>query len=285
MGENEEKVYCPDCGTPMHRLCWNELGHCPNRHRHAEGFNWENQEADAQPEQPQESFSQDAATASAAGAYTQQERPQNAQTMEEFIRQSMPKLDENPDEEKYMGVSEKELAIFCNLRGYQGIYRLSALKNMALSGKKTSFNIWAGLLYPYSQFYYGIFPLAFVFLFAQMVLMLPQVFVLYVNYFGTQELAEMLYSNAGFLAMSTLFSYLELAATVLLCVFGDYLYLSFAAKKIKQIRAQMADKSREEYFMTLAVVGKPRFSRAIMGIIATAILTIGVMIAISLGIG
>lgn len=285
MGEDEEKVYCPDCGTPMHRLCWNGLGHCPNRHRHSEGFNWENEEiSQSQAPEEKEDMSAQAGAAAATGAYNQNERVGNAQTMEEFIRQSMPKLDENPDEEKYMGVSEKELATFCNLRGYQGIYRLSALKNMATTGKKTSFNIWAGLLFPYSQFYYGIFPLAFVFLFAQMLLMLPQVFMLYVNYFGTQELADMLYSNAGFFAMSTLFSYLELGATVALCFFGDYLYLSFATKRIKQIRLQMQDKSRDEYFMTLSVVGRPRFSRAIMGIIATVILTIGVMIAISLGI-
>ena len=283
MGENEEKVYCPECGTPMHRVCWNELGHCPNKHRHSEGFSWDGQEKEQEQAEEKESPAAEgaaAASTAAADAYYEQQE----QSIEDFIRQSMPKLDENPDEEKYMGVSEKELAFFCNLRGPQGIYRLISLKNLAISGKKTSFNIWAGLLFPYAQFYYGIFPLAFLFLFAQMVLLLPQIFVLYVNYFGTQELIESLYANAGFLAMSTLFSYIDLAATVVLCLFGDYLYLRFVTKRIKQIREMMADKSRDEYFMALAVVGKPRFSRAIMGIIASVILMIVIMIAISLGI-
>lgn len=39
--ENDDVVVCPDCGTPAHRACWKQLGHCINEHRHAEGFVWE----------------------------------------------------------------------------------------------------------------------------------------------------------------------------------------------------------------------------------------------------
>ncbi len=36
----DDVVVCPDCGTPMHRSCYKELGHCPHQSRHAEGFVW-----------------------------------------------------------------------------------------------------------------------------------------------------------------------------------------------------------------------------------------------------
>ncbi len=39
--ENDDVVVCPDCGTPVHRRCWAEVGHCINEDKHAEGFSWE----------------------------------------------------------------------------------------------------------------------------------------------------------------------------------------------------------------------------------------------------
>ena len=33
-------VVCPDCGTPHHRECWFQLGHCVNEDKHAQGFEW-----------------------------------------------------------------------------------------------------------------------------------------------------------------------------------------------------------------------------------------------------
>ena len=43
-GESFDKesdiVVCPECGTPHHRECWHQLGHCVNEHLHSEGFEW-----------------------------------------------------------------------------------------------------------------------------------------------------------------------------------------------------------------------------------------------------
>ncbi len=33
-------VVCPDCGTPHHRRCWHQLGHCVNRDKHNTDFEW-----------------------------------------------------------------------------------------------------------------------------------------------------------------------------------------------------------------------------------------------------
>ncbi|MCL2195062.1 MAG: DUF2628 domain-containing protein [Oscillospiraceae bacterium] len=38
--EHSDVVVCPDCGTPVHRQCWQAAGACPNAHCHGEEFAW-----------------------------------------------------------------------------------------------------------------------------------------------------------------------------------------------------------------------------------------------------
>ena len=41
--QNSDIVVCPECGTPHHRECYNQLGHCVNQDKHAQGFIWQGQ--------------------------------------------------------------------------------------------------------------------------------------------------------------------------------------------------------------------------------------------------
>ncbi|MCL2446310.1 MAG: DUF2628 domain-containing protein [Oscillospiraceae bacterium] len=38
--EHSDVVVCPDCGTPVHRHCWQSAGACPNAHSHGSEFVW-----------------------------------------------------------------------------------------------------------------------------------------------------------------------------------------------------------------------------------------------------
>ena len=38
--EGDDIVYCPECGTPHHRECYNAVGHCVNRGLHASGYSF-----------------------------------------------------------------------------------------------------------------------------------------------------------------------------------------------------------------------------------------------------
>ncbi len=56
--ENDEVVVCPECATPHHRECYNEMGRCVNEHLHSEGFVWkksdpEKKTEDKAPEKPE----------------------------------------------------------------------------------------------------------------------------------------------------------------------------------------------------------------------------------------
>lgn len=63
--EDDDIVACPQCGTPHHRSCWQQKGHCCFDDRHKDGFRWE-RETDA--EEPEEE------TAEERGADTARER-------------------------------------------------------------------------------------------------------------------------------------------------------------------------------------------------------------------
>lgn len=39
---DDDIVVCPECGTPYHRDCWNEFGHCINTELHKNGTTWQN---------------------------------------------------------------------------------------------------------------------------------------------------------------------------------------------------------------------------------------------------
>lgn len=41
--EQDDIVVCPICGSPHHRACYKELGHCGNEHLHAEDKQWESE--------------------------------------------------------------------------------------------------------------------------------------------------------------------------------------------------------------------------------------------------
>ena len=40
LAAGEDIVYCPECGTPHHRACWQTVGHCANQARHGEGYDY-----------------------------------------------------------------------------------------------------------------------------------------------------------------------------------------------------------------------------------------------------
>lgn len=51
---DDDIVVCPECGTPYHRDCWNEHGHCINTELHQNGTSWQNPNNNANNENDRE---------------------------------------------------------------------------------------------------------------------------------------------------------------------------------------------------------------------------------------
>ena len=225
-GAKDDVAFCPECGAPAHRSCWQSEGECPCAHLHGEGFHWHSPEEIARDE---------------AREYRQQAEV-------DFC------------EKKYMGVSEREMMYFLNARTPQGLYRMAVMRSMAEGGRKLSFNVFAGLLSPYNQFYKGMSVFGLLLMLVDFVTALPTL-ILYYSSFVTGNTPELLVSDTAFIGAMNLMSYLRLAVMVLLCLFGDYLYLLYMVRTIKKVRTAFDDESSEEYVMALAEAGRGRISR------------------------
>ena len=38
---DDDVVVCPECGTPHHRECYEQTGHCANERLHAQGYDYQ----------------------------------------------------------------------------------------------------------------------------------------------------------------------------------------------------------------------------------------------------
>ena len=224
--EADDVAYCPECGAPAHRSCWQREGECPCAHLHGEGFRWNS---------PQQTAHDEA---------------------QEYRRQA----EADFCEKKYMGVSEREMMYFLNARTPQGLYRMAVLRNMAQQGRKLSFNAFAGILSPYNQFYKGMSAFGLLVLLLDFVTALPQIIIYYTSYIAGNT-SELLAENSALIGAMDLLSYIHLGVMILLCLFGDYLYLLYMVKTIKRVRMSFEDESSDEYVMALAEAGRGRMSR------------------------
>ena len=240
--EQDDIVYCPDCGAPAHRSCWQQEGECVYSDRHGNGFRWHSPEEIAQ----------------------KKEIEDHKQAEKDFC------------EKKYMGVSEREMLYFLNARSPHDIYRMALMKYMAEGNRKVSFNVFAGIFSPYNQFYKGMSAWGVLLTAVNFVTALPQILIYYASYM--YENTELLFDSA-FLGVANLMAWLQFTVMALLCVFGDYLYLLHMVKSIKRVRMDYDDDRSEAYVLALAEAGRPRWSRVLIGFGIQAVL---VLVAVNL---
>ncbi len=81
--ESDDIVICPHCATPHHRDCYNQLGHCANKEKHRDGFDYraehkqftEQQTDSASAEKPQQSSGSEKTVCSSCGAQIDKSAP------------------------------------------------------------------------------------------------------------------------------------------------------------------------------------------------------------------
>ncbi|MDE6724509.1 MAG: hypothetical protein K2J79_02790 [Ruminiclostridium sp.] len=291
-------VYCPVCGTPVHRSCWEEKGGCLFEDRHAEGYVYqqEDEKKGCTVKTVSEIYSE-AVHGEQGGLQGDIEdsdtdfdsHSEEEEELEEQLRKFLEnrsseksnkeKTYEEYGEKKYYGVSEREMMCFLNVDGPQRLYRLAMIKYMIVTGKKTNLNIFAGLLNPYNQFYKGMTFLGLLLTVFNYIMSLPQIIVYYMTFFKDKaaETAEAVIGGideTALLSASNTLWFIQLIVVVLLCVFGDYLYISFMVKKIKKIRSRFENEQSEEYLTALADAGRPRLSLVVLGFVLQAFLSL-----------
>ena len=79
--ESDDIVICPHCATPHHRDCYNQLGHCANKDKHRDGFDYRveqkkfSEQQSASDEKPQQNNGSEKAVCSSCGAEIDKSAP------------------------------------------------------------------------------------------------------------------------------------------------------------------------------------------------------------------
>lgn len=165
----DDVVVCPDCGAPHHRACWKEHNHCALEEMHAEGFVWESEGSQPEPEQKAEEQKNDS-VCPRCGFSAQKNAlvcPNcgfrfgtipggfNAFNEDIFLRG----VTENPDED-LGGMTVRETALFVQQRAGKYVKKFKRLKDKHTIGWN-----WAALLFsPFFFFYRKMHKIGFLFL-------------------------------------------------------------------------------------------------------------------------
>lgn len=304
--EKDNVVYCAVCGAPVHRSCWEEKGGCPFENKHSEGFVYQIPEKKYTVGTVVPPSMENTVKANTGnmpynrqqgeydGSEQDEEEDEDSDPIEELRRliegrtgekDSQEKTEADFAEKKYDGVSEREMMCFLNVDGPQKLYRFAMIKYMIVNNKKAGFNLFSGLLNPYNQFYKGMTFLGVLLTLFNHIMSLPQLIVYYMTFFKdkTEDAFSTINESALFSASNTLW-FIQLAVVTLLCIFGDYLYISFMIKKIKKIRTRFQNEQSEEYLTALVQAGRPRIGMVIFSF-GLQIVLILITLIIFTGIG
>lgn len=250
LDNGEEIVYCPECGTPVHSLCWEKTHVCPNEARHASGYDWESDHRKrSRPEQEIRN------TDLTMRSISFENFPQ--MIMENPIRSS-----EDGEELTCYGVKQSELLHFLGYENFSTPRFLTLFLNMANSGKVFSINLSAWFFAPFYHFYRRMTGPAIILSLATFILMVPTLLLelLYWSNSGNNVVNDPL-ANAA-----TVTSYIMILVRVLILIFSDYIYMRWSVNKILTLRERYKDATTDEYYAALEHSGNPRMLYVLGGI-------------------
>lgn len=273
-GRDDEIVVCPECGTPHHRACWNSLNHCGVEEFHGMNYVWNGRlpDEDEPVKTETEEFAEHVMNV-AQSAKEAENDPHHAeypninatpteQKLSEFAGDSM--IDEiieaiQNTEKGKDGVSMRELAAF----SATSVWHYSHAFKRFREGEKhiVNFNLCSGLFAPIFQFYrkmdwFGVL--------TTLIMIIPA--------FAAAKLSGGINAQPSDGVIYLLYL-ANIAVSVLLCLFGDYIYYRHAVKRILKIRENYeGDTESDDYFMTLYEIGKPSFARAVLGILGVVLI-------------
>ncbi len=240
--DEDEKVYCPECGTPVHKSCWESSPGCPNAYRHLSGYDWEADHS------RKPTIRKDTTTSQEYGTRI---------TFENFpdIVLEHPFRSQTGDEElTCRGVNQKELLYFLGKDNFSTPRFFMLFMNMANSGKILSFNFSAWLFAPFYHFYRRMTGPAVILTVALFILTLPTVLSQMIYWGFTDASAAGIINDQA----AVLTSYILAGLRLCLLLFNDYFYMRWSVSRILSIREKCKDMPEDEYYEVLEHSGKPK---------------------------
>lgn len=253
--EGDDIAVCPVCGTPHHRSCYLEKNECGVNGFHAQGFVWEGRLPDEPVEIP--------VTKEVSPTEENIETPQGQ--IPDDVFEMLPDIVKMMNDERTGkdGVSMKELLVYTNTSVW---HYGTAFKAFRQEGKKhrLGFNVCSGLFAPIFQFYRKMDAVGIILL---IITLAPAAFFLAA---GENQ------ANGIYMAVNIL----SLLQTIIMCIFGDYLFYRHAVRRILKMRENFSDNvGTPEYYEALSEDGRPSFGRAALGFLASMLVEACVIVA------
>lgn len=277
--DNADIVVCPKCGTPHHRACWLQNNRCGVEKYHEQGFVWNGFLPD-ETTQPAPSDTENSDPHKAvypAGTPQPRGRGEYAGMNEindpqEYYSKLMKLVTDDARGDD--GVSLHELCAFAGKSVFHYGRAFSVFRG-EFTGRKSSvfMNFCAGLFSPVFQFYRKMDVLGVITLLLGVLFMLPELLAA-AGVIQIDAMTEA--SQAALGAICVMCNFFGFLLTVILCLFGDYLYYKHAIKQIKKIREKFGadgEEGCEEYFRALVECGKPSWLRAVVGFLLMMLCT------------
>lgn len=257
--EEDDVVYCPDCGAPHHRDCYNSIGHCGLEEFHGT----ENQYKKPEPvkeEQPREPIQSNTITCGMCGEKYETEEsycpncnvPNMAKMGGRFVSfDFLGGVPSNTDLGN--GVTANEAKKFVASNTHRYIPKFLSFKK----GKKASWN-WLAFLTPcgwlMSRKMYllgaviGALEVAFTLLSVPLTAALNQLDTSSAR--GSVELANLILENISTIGVTAIYAaviggFLSIALSVIIATFGDFIYRNRVISKVSEIKLESDDKAED----------------------------------------
>ena len=276
--KDSDVVVCPECGTPHHRECWHELGHCVNEYRHGEGYEW----APVVKEVPQGSIEcpdchsimpQGTLFCENCGRALKTEDPNtqvynipggrmevhqfpNAYTMDpnEFKARVDRELAGEID-----GVPLRDMAVFIGQNAQYYIYKF---KRMRKDPKYKPFN-WTACMFPPIWFLFRkLWKQAIVAAIINFVLNLPTFFIVAAQSGVLSTSSPLLFP--GIEAAATITSLLVIVVGIVWGFLAEPMYKNDTVKRLKKLKADAGENTDRYYRSILEQAGPSKVGKAVM---------------------
>ncbi len=269
MQKNEDIAVCPECGTPYHRACYLENGHCVNTALHETGGSWQvQQEKIAAEKKREEKRAEEAEQAAARERGDVPPMFQGGLYDGVRIDPAAPCAGLDPSEEMD-GVTMGELSEFVRTNCF---YYLPLFRLMKRTGKRISFNT-TSLFFP--ELFFAnrkMWAMTMVSIFFKVLFTLPNYLVLAVQELGL-ELAWLDLENSVFQGLFHASAYGSLIFSVICSLFANYLYYRHAVRKIRELKKKAP--SETAFHSGMKLVGGTKLSNiAIVFVVEMAVWSI-----------
>ncbi|MBQ6884128.1 MAG: DUF2628 domain-containing protein [Clostridia bacterium] len=254
----DDVVYCPECGAPHHRECYNSLGHCGLRDFHGTENQYKKPENNT--EQINESFEEATTTCAVCGERYNSDNTScpacnapNISKMGGRIGGHIVSIDlmggVPPKTDLGSGVTAEEAKKFVSSNSHRYIPKFLKFKN----GKKTSWN-WLAFLTPcgwlFSRKMYLLGGIIGAIQIALSMLTVP--FAAAANQLdlsaakNSYEIASIVMDNISLVGenviyLASLSSFLNLALSLFFAIFADYIYKNRVISSICEIKSNSDD--------------------------------------------